>query len=589
MPQTTYWSTIAGLAFHERTEYYLLNDRQWPTESIADHVQRLVDKHLENSPFTEETGIRVSKALPSGLIKAEHPDGFNKSAVVAVLPLWQTKAVRWLTAQEALGWHVWTAPDGTPGVEVEVRYELGGHPVIGSIDLVLENHDTGEIWLLDWKGLALDTPIATPDGWTTMGDVRVGDYVLGADGKPTRVKYKSKVKRLRSFRVSFDDGSSVVCDEEHVWETTNRSGTAVRGVQEIRDTLYGSNGQRQHKVRNAAPLDLPESTYDIDPYVLGVWLGDGKHTGGDFCGSPADIDEMAENIRDRGYVVTEWKDRRPGTGVRYINDLREPLRTLGVYGNKHVPAGYLRGSEAQRLDLLRGMMDTDGTWNKIRRQAIFTTTDLGLAESVRELAVSLGERVTTNTHRSTGFGITVDETFVSWSPSIHNPFSLSRKANLVTVRDTGKNMRRMITSVEEVESVPTQCIGVEADDSLFLAGKEMVPTHNCGRSKPDDTSQLDGYRLGFEATFGMKPDLAGFFMVRTGTEHLTASLPTFNKTMLDVKFRDAGVRAARAEVGDFELDLTKCEYMCSVRDSCPVKGGFLSELVELPMPTVRTV
>lgn len=266
MPGNTWWSTLAGSVFHERVERYLLHG-EWPTETIAEHMDRLVWDQIVGTPYLEED-IRVSKQLPPGLKAADHPHGFNKAAAVAAIPIWIHKWRVWMGERRAEGWVVlgsgddivFTHSSDLRGVELEVNYTLGGHPVIGSIDCVLINIHTGAIWLVDWKA---------------------------------------------------------------------------------------------------------------------------------------------------------------------------------------------------------------------------------------------------------------------------------------------------------------------------------------GRSKPDDTSQLDGYRIGFEALTGTKPDLASFFMVRNGKEHLTASFPTFTQSMLDVKFREAGVRAKRAEAGDFELDYTECNYLCSVRAFCPVKGGTFSNLVALPTPTVR--
>lgn len=119
------------------------------------------------------------------------------------------------------------------------------------------------------------------------------------------------------------------------------------------------------------------------------------------------------------------------------------------------------------------------------------------------------------------------------------------------------------------------------------SGDVALWDYKAGRSKPEDTSQLDGYRIGFEEATGIIPARAGFWMARTGKEHLTANLPTFSKSMLDVKFRDAGERARAAEAGDFQIDRTQCQYLCGVKAFCPVQGGSLSHMVQLPTPTVR--
>ncbi|WP_026127979.1 replicative DNA helicase [Nocardiopsis lucentensis] len=146
------------------------------------------------------------------------------------------------------------------------------------------------------KALALDTPVPTPDGWTTMGDVEVGDEVLAADGTPTRVVAATEVMVDRpSYEVTFDDGTKVVADAEHQWLTDTRASRraaqearsrgdatprvlpAVRTTREIERTLRLETADRRlnHSVANAEPLDLPERELPLPPYFLGVWLGEG--------------------------------------------------------------------------------------------------------------------------------------------------------------------------------------------------------------------------------------------------------------------------------------------------------------------------
>ncbi|MGK5449465.1 replicative DNA helicase [Streptomyces radiopugnans] len=138
------------------------------------------------------------------------------------------------------------------------------------------------------KALALDTPLPTPDGWTTMGDVREGENLLDADGRPTRVVAATDVMHGRPcYRITFDDGTTVVADAEHQWLTDTRSSrryahraATVKTTKEIAETVRCLTADRRtnHSVRNTAPLDLPERALPIPPYTLGAWLGDGSST-----------------------------------------------------------------------------------------------------------------------------------------------------------------------------------------------------------------------------------------------------------------------------------------------------------------------
>ncbi|MGK5628219.1 replicative DNA helicase [Streptomyces sp. URMC 123] len=142
------------------------------------------------------------------------------------------------------------------------------------------------------KALALDTPLPTPTGWTTMGRVRVGDFLIGADGRPTRVVAATDVMTDRPcYEVVFDDGTTVVADAEHQWLTDTRASrraaqerghgrrtalASVRTTKEIAETVRcGTDGRMNHSVRNTAALELPHKELAVPPYTLGAWLGDG--------------------------------------------------------------------------------------------------------------------------------------------------------------------------------------------------------------------------------------------------------------------------------------------------------------------------
>lgn len=174
------------------------------------------------------------------------------------------------------------------------------------------------------KALALDTPLATPTGWTTMGEVQVGDELLGADGRPTRVVAATDVMAGRPcYEVEFSDGSVIVADAEHQWLTdtrasrrsfqaardgrsracTQRTLPAVRTTEEIAAALRTETSDRRlnHSVALAKPLQLPEADLPLSPYVLGAWLGDGCTDGAVL--TTAD-DEMVVLLEAEGLAVT---------------------------------------------------------------------------------------------------------------------------------------------------------------------------------------------------------------------------------------------------------------------------------------------
>lgn len=360
------------------------------------------------------------------------------------------------------------------------------------------------------KALALDTPIPTPAGWATMGTLRVGDEVFDDMGQPCQITATHNVRHGRPcYRVRFADGAAIIADGEHLWRTEtllsrladqNAKHYATRGrggrpqcerwrvpalatTEEIAATLrYGKRGDLNHAVAVAKPLDLPVRSLPVDPYVLGVWLGDG--TGVAAVITTAD-DGVLDEIRRAGYRVGKGYQYNPLHCPQYrIHEgpegmtLHAHLRSLGLFGDKHVPEPYLRAAAAQRLALLQGLMDADG-WAE-KGQAVIGLRDERLADAVHELVVSLGWKAWRRKRPAILNGVEHGIShIVEFRPDVA-PFRLARKC--AAWRPLGaqasRQRRRMIVAVEPVPSVPVRCIAVDSSSRLFLAGRDMVPTHN---------------------------------------------------------------------------------------------------------------
>lgn len=355
----------------------------------------------------------------------------------------------------------------------------------GIVDiLVIDGH---KAWVGDWKGLALDTPIPTPSGWTTMGDLSEGDIIFGGDGKPCTVVGKSGVHHRTCHELRFDsEGDPIVCDDEHLWVTNGK----VKSAADIARTVRTRKGQAHHKIPLHPGLDLPEQELLVPPYVLGAWLGNGKHTSGEICKPDQ---ELWENIAACGYALSHDYSEKAGKGApmtRTVFGLSRDLKRLGVHGNKHIPAQYLRGSHQQRLQLLQGLMDTDGNANTVRGQAIFSTCDKGLSDSVRELLISLGQRPNQWAGKGHGFGLEVDVYPIAFRPQGIKPFTLTRKQGRVDGLSRGNSWRRVVVSADVAPTVPTQCIAVDSSDNTYLCGRDMVITHNTGKNRKPSSRQL---------------------------------------------------------------------------------------------------
>ncbi len=319
------------------------------------------------------------------------------------------------------------------------------------------------------KALALDTPLPTPTGWTTMGEVAVGDRLLGATGRPTTVVAATDVMRGRPcYEVEFSDGTIIVADGQHQWLTetraSRRSAAEVRTTEKIAATLRCRTADQRlnHSVVNCRPLDLPDQDLLIPPYSLGGWLGDGSSCAANFTSADP---EIAIHVEAEGLDAGTVKTR---------------LRTLDLVGNMHIPPVYLRASLKQRRALLAGLLDTDGTVAP-GGSVQLTVTGARLARDVRELVVSLGYRCGISTKQVRGRSEESATAYTITFSTEDDVFRLERKRLAHKQRRRYSRVRsgaRYIVDVRPVQSAPVRCVQVDNSDHLYLAGESMIPTHN---------------------------------------------------------------------------------------------------------------
>ncbi|MGH8907287.1 MAG: ATP-binding protein [Egibacteraceae bacterium] len=281
------------------------------------------------------------------------------------------------------------------------------------------------------KALALDTPIPTPSGWTTMGQLRVGDDVFDERGRACRITHATDVRHGRScFEVEFCDGAVIVADADHRWLTVTRSGAAVMTTAEIRDTLHVG-----HTVQLTQPLRYPEAALPIDPYAVGCCLSNPS----------TDQAEALAAIDDAG---------------------------LGSIG---IPRRYARASVEQRWSLLEGLMDTDGTCDS-DGTCEFVVTSQRLAEDFLDLVAGLGFRATLGIRPAMLNGRTAFKvSFASHEKVFRAHHKLSRQR---LDEAPAAPLVRSIIDVRPVPSVPVRCIAVDSPSHLYLASRACIPTHN---------------------------------------------------------------------------------------------------------------
>jgi replicative DNA helicase len=438
-----------------------------PETAIGDLITRLRERHVRNE------GKASAKRISNTVVEAP--------LEVARVMVSEGKRLGELIARrgERFG-----SGDFTRALNIYEKDKLAGAgPSLGYAEL--DEHFYGMKGLTflvgapkTYKALALDTPIPTPTGWTLMGDLRVGDSVFDETGNVCRVTAQTEVFTGRPcYRVEFSDGTHVIADKDHEWVTfqkSKRGRSSISTTEEIIQTLRRPDIGSNHSIPVSGAITCSESQFKVSPYVLGAWLGDG--TSEDGAITTGDPDILCE-IMDH-FQIRKWKSAKLTYGVL---GLRVRLRELGVLGNKHIPTAYLRGNYSQRLELLQGLMDTDGSCTG-KGECVFVTTKPALRDGILELVRSLGFKPVANEYRATLYGEDCGPKWhVRFKAYSDTPvFRLQRK---LQNQDDPPNRQtrsqtRQITNVVSVPSTPVKCIEVDSLSHLYLAGEGMIPTHN---------------------------------------------------------------------------------------------------------------
>lgn len=352
------------------------------------------------------------------------------------------------------------------------------------------------------KALALETDIPTPSGFKKLKDIHPGDLVYGVDGAAKKVIAETDVQYDRPvYDIEFSDGTHVIADENHLWLTdtwksrrslsnskkngrefgneckkrgadqrSKRHYESIKTTKEIIQTLRTKSDNRlNHSVKTSQPLhgncdfNLP-----ISPYTLGAWLGDGHSYSGN-------ITIYEQGIIDK--IVASGESFRTSStkNVIIVNNLYSRICALNLLKNKHIPDCYLNADIESRMELLRGLLDTDGHANKNDLRCEISIINKRLADDIHCLVSGLGIIANMNTSIAKLNGKVISNKYTVTFTTDKNVFGLSRKMDVIS----GKKLRynhRFIKNVSRVESVPVKCIQVEG--SYYLCTRSCIPTHN---------------------------------------------------------------------------------------------------------------
>ncbi|GAB6857975.1 3'-5' exonuclease [Microbacterium xylanilyticum] len=364
------------------------------------------------------------------------------------------------------------------------------------------------------KALRNDQRVLTDEGWVPIGDVTINHRAYGSDGKAHAITGVFPQGQRPLFRVVISDGTEIYADGDHRWTVENtfdrsaKPGFTARvmtTLELIRHGVRSPKGRAKWYLPPLAPIDRDDVELPIDPWLLGVILGDGCISASLAISMPDPeilarvrgiVEPLGVQVRRNGsdescidYRISSRRSRPGRKGfwnplLDALNDLglRAAAQTLATKSNvKFVPEQYLRASASQRLELLRGLLDTDGTRGTGPNSFEFYSMSVDLADAVVSLVRSLGGTARRKSKRSAvkgAHGARYDESFRVYGvfPSAVCPFWLPRKA-----ADWGLGARlepfRTIASISPAPAAEATCIAVDAPDSLYVT-EGYVLTHN---------------------------------------------------------------------------------------------------------------
>ncbi len=350
------------------------------------------------------------------------------------------------------------------------------------------------------KAQPVDSRVMTPSGWRLIGDLKVGDRVIGSNGLPIEVSGIFPQGQKQTYRVTMSDDSSTECCEDHLW--TVRSGNTRRsgdGWRTFPLKYFIETGLKRQKngsgkkwsIPVVSPIQFEEKDLPVDPYLVGVLIGDGSmpiHVS--VCNGDPELFSLVEHRLPSDVRLGDYRSdgfSRPIVGKSGVrNSLVSGLIKIGLmktnWNTKFIPESYKTASVSQRIELLRGLMDTDGYLSKDGKVTQFFSSNLGLVRDFIELVQSLGgtawfsSKIPTLRGKSKAKRGKLAYTVTISLPNSIIPFHLSRKVSRWKPR-TKYPPTRYISKIEKSRVEECVCIRVDASDSLYVTD-DFIVTHN---------------------------------------------------------------------------------------------------------------
>lgn len=342
--------------------------------------------------------------------------------------------------------------------------------------------------------LSLDTDIPTINGLIKLNDLKEGDTLFDENGNTCKViKLHPIDLNPDSYRITFDDGTIIDACADHLWMTytkqdrNKKRNPTVKNTKELLNTLKKFK-EANHSILCSKPINYIEKDLLLDPYLLGLWLGDGDGNGRIESADPEIFNGYEHVIIKSSINHIGGFSSKPSKSCSYrVKGLTTKLRALGLLINnnniknnsykKFIPDNYMRGSFSQRLALLQGLLDTDGHCDK-NGNIEFVQIRKELAQQVYELVLSLGIKAYFYKRDSKRYDKKYNDKYRVRFITNLPVFRMKRKLDRIKKKVSTKSTHRFITNIEPINSVPMRCITVDSPSHLFLVTKKFIATHN---------------------------------------------------------------------------------------------------------------
>lgn len=424
------------------------------------------------------------------------------------------------------------------------------------------------------KAQPLYSKVLTPNGFINMGDVKAGTKVIAGNGEVSNVTGVYPQGKRKIYEITLDDGSKCRCSDNHLWTVQNRcdrqheTSTGKHRTRTLKlsdmlnDITLPKDGRANYSLEYVKPINFKEKSLLLHPYVMGALLGDGGLSAGSvkFSSNDKEVIKKINEYLPNGYCLKHIANYdyfvrgHEGNNAKAGSLVSKAIKKYGLWGKrsheKFIPPDYMLGSKEQRVWLLRGLLDTDGSTDKNIIQ--YSTSSKKLCTNVIDLVHSLGGYASYVEKKS---GYKKDGVFIRCKNSFKvtiqffadgiSPFYLPRRADKYNPKR--KNVKRFIKKVEYIGREECQCIMIDNPCHLYITDDYII-THNTTIEKFFITGVIGWFPKDFSLFYSHSGDITRMFY--DGAYDIVTNSDEY--TWYDI-FPDLRVTSTNAKMEQFNI------------------------------------